>query len=49
MRLADIQGTAKRLIVMRPIKRIFADNLTFLLLYAYLFISNIYYPFIILY
>jgi hypothetical protein len=40
---------AKRLIIMRPIKGIFTDDLIFLLLYTYLFISKIYYTFIILY
>jgi hypothetical protein len=34
---------AKRLIIMRPIKGIFTDDLIFLLLYTYLFISKIYY------
>jgi hypothetical protein len=42
MHLADRQDIAKRLIVMRPIKRIFTDDLTLLLLlYIFIYIQHI--------
>jgi hypothetical protein len=41
MHLADGQGTTKRLIVIRPIKWIFVDDLMFLLLYIFIYIQHI--------